>query len=136
MLNSCFCLLAFVFWHLMITQKDVEHIANLARIELSEAEKQKMEKELSGILDFFEQLNTVNTDGVLPMAGGTMLENPALDRGAFIPLFQEGVSFKGGVNRMREDTAVDIALEEKPAELLQAVPEKKDGWVKVKAVFN
>ena len=97
----------------MITQKDVQHIAELARIELTQEEKDKFEKELSGILDFFEQLNEVDTEGVLPMAGGTASEN-----------------------RMREDSAVDVALEGKSAELLQAIPEKKEGWVKVKAVFK
>lgn len=97
----------------MITQKDVEHIAHLARIELTDEEKTKFEKELSAVLEFVGKLNAVNTDGVEPMTGGTLLENV-----------------------MREDEQIDDTLEGKSASLLDAAPEKKEGWVRVKAVFQ
>ena len=45
----------------------VAKIAHLARIRLDEAELDSMTGELSGILDFVEQLAEVNTDGVEPM---------------------------------------------------------------------
>ena len=52
----------------MITIKDVEHVAKLARLELSEDEKQKFTKQLGDILKYVEQMNEVDTNGVKPMA--------------------------------------------------------------------
>ncbi len=46
----------------------VKHIATLARIRLAEAELEPLAGELSHILDWFEQLNEVDTTGVPPMA--------------------------------------------------------------------
>lgn len=51
----------------MITKKEVEHVAKLARLELSEEEKEKYTEQFSNILDYFNQLNEVNTEGVEPM---------------------------------------------------------------------
>jgi len=58
----------------MIEKKQVEHIAKLTRIELSEKEKEKFSKELSSILDYVGQLNKVNTAKVEPLAQITGLE--------------------------------------------------------------
>lgn len=96
-----------------ILRGEVEHIAHLARIELTEAEKIKFEKELSAILDFVEKLNEVDTANVEPMGGGTTRENV-----------------------MRPDEQVDKSLKGKAAELIEASPETKKGYVKVKAVFE
>jgi len=46
----------------MLTEKEIEHIAQLARIKLTEKEKEKMKNELSSILDYIEQLKKINTD--------------------------------------------------------------------------
>src|SRR5512137_1030445 len=48
----------------------VRRIASLARIRLEEAEVERMQTELNGILGWIEQLQAVPTDGVEPMAGG------------------------------------------------------------------
>lgn len=50
-----------------ITVKDVEYVAALAQLELSEEDKIRLTKELSDILDHVEQLNKLDTDGVEPM---------------------------------------------------------------------
>lgn len=97
----------------MISKKDVQHIAHLARIELTPHEEQKFEKELSAILEFVEKLNEVDTKNVEPLTGGTIL-----------------------TSRVRADEQTDTDLEGKSAELLEAVPEKNEKWVKVKAVFE
>lgn len=44
----------------MIDKKQIEHIAKLARIELTDEEKEKFTKELSLILDYIGQLNKVD----------------------------------------------------------------------------
>ena len=40
----------------MISKEEVEHIAKLARLELSDKETEKMQKDLSAILDYFNLL--------------------------------------------------------------------------------
>ncbi|MCD8024079.1 MAG: Asp-tRNA(Asn)/Glu-tRNA(Gln) amidotransferase subunit GatC [Candidatus Gastranaerophilales bacterium] len=51
----------------MIEIKDVEHVAKLARLELSDDEKVKFSKQLGDVLKYMEQLNEVDTTGVEPM---------------------------------------------------------------------
>lgn len=96
-----------------ISAQDVGHIANLARTELSKEDAQKFEVELSAILQFIDTLNTLDTSDVLPVRGGTLL-----------------------TNQMREDSRLDADLENKRDKLMDAVPEKKGEWVKVRAIFE
>jgi len=51
-----------------INIKDVEYVANLARLELSEEEKTQQLEKLNKILDYMEILNKVDTKGVQPLA--------------------------------------------------------------------
>ncbi|MFN3701216.1 MAG: Asp-tRNA(Asn)/Glu-tRNA(Gln) amidotransferase subunit GatC [Alphaproteobacteria bacterium] len=51
-----------------IDKQTVLKVANLARIEVSEAEAEKLAPELSKIIGFVEQLAEVNTDTVEPLA--------------------------------------------------------------------
>ena len=55
-----------------ITKQDVEHVAKLARLEITETEKEAFSQQLSGILTYVEKLNTLKTEGVEPTA--TVLE--------------------------------------------------------------
>ena len=57
----------------------VAHIASLARIRLAEAEVEPLADELSHILTWVEQLNEVNTSGVLPMASAAAASLPMRD---------------------------------------------------------
>ncbi len=52
---------------MQVDQATVRHIARLARIKISDDEARQLESELSGILDWVEQLGEVDTDGVEPM---------------------------------------------------------------------
>ena len=47
-----------------LTIKEVEHIAALARLELSEGEKQQYAEQLSDILDYAARLNELNTEHI------------------------------------------------------------------------
>ncbi len=51
-----------------ITKQEVEHVARLARLELSEQEKEKLTDQLSNILTYVEKLNELDTSGVEPTA--------------------------------------------------------------------
>ncbi len=52
----------------MITRQDVLHVARLARLELSEAEIERMIQDLGKILEYMVELNQVDTSGVAPTA--------------------------------------------------------------------
>ncbi|MCD6407834.1 Asp-tRNA(Asn)/Glu-tRNA(Gln) amidotransferase subunit GatC, partial [bacterium] len=47
-------------------REDVEYLGKLARIELSEEEKEKLENDLEKILEYISKLNEVNTENVPP----------------------------------------------------------------------
>ena len=97
----------------MITKEDVQHIAHLARIELTPEEEERFEHELSAILTFVEQLNEVGTAGVEPMTGGTHMEQV-----------------------VRKDAQLDTALEHRSPALIEAAPDKKERWIRVHSVFE
>lgn len=95
----------------MLTQEEVKHIATLARIGLKEEEVAQYQKELSSVLDFFRELETVNT-GVIG-----------------------SVDYSTGMHsHARQDRREDFAVSDREM-LLKNVPELKNGFVKVKSVF-
>lgn len=96
-----------------VSPQEVRQIATLARIDITEAEQDKFRKELSAILEFVKKLGEVDTEHVLPMTGGNVLENI-----------------------MRADKKADEDLEGKSAELIESLPGKKGRWAKVKGVFS
>lgn len=51
-----------------VTPEQVRHIANLARIAMSEEELERFVPELNNILGWVEQLGEVDTEGVEPLA--------------------------------------------------------------------
>ena len=51
-----------------ITEKLVEHVADLAQMQLDDAQKVLMCGELSKILGYIDALNTVDTAGVEPIS--------------------------------------------------------------------
>ncbi len=99
----------------MLTDKEIQHVAQLARIELKEKEREKFKKELSSVLDYVNQLNRVNTDGVTPLYQTTGLVNAFRSdepRGAFV---------------------MDDKLNEK---LVGQAPSKEERFIKVKTVLK
>ncbi len=49
-------------------QLDVDYVANLARIELTDEEKKKFSSQLGDVLEYFDKLNKVDVEGVEPTA--------------------------------------------------------------------
>jgi len=62
-----------------ISKKDVEHVAKLARLDLTEEEKEKFSRQLSNVLSYVDKLREVKTEGVSPTAQITGLENVSRD---------------------------------------------------------
>ncbi len=59
----------------MISKQDVEHVALLARLELSEEEKELYTQQLNKILDAAQALQELNTDDVPPTAHVLSIQN-------------------------------------------------------------
>ncbi|HEX3093360.1 MAG TPA: Asp-tRNA(Asn)/Glu-tRNA(Gln) amidotransferase subunit GatC [Candidatus Angelobacter sp.] len=51
-----------------VTEKDVAYVADLANLELTDQERQRMLKDLNSILDYIDRLNELDTSNVPPMA--------------------------------------------------------------------
>lgn len=71
-----------------ITRADVEYVAGLAQLTLDDATVDRLTGELGQILDYVDQLNELDTDGIEPMMHALDLTNvlredevkPSLDR--------------------------------------------------------
>jgi len=51
-----------------LTLQDVEHVAGLARLELTHEEKVRFQEQLSAILEYAERLNQLDTSEIPPTA--------------------------------------------------------------------
>ena len=58
-----------------ITKKDVEHVARLARLELSVEEAETFTGQMDAILAYVEKLNELDTEGVVPTSHAVPMEN-------------------------------------------------------------
>ncbi len=95
-----------------LSKQQIEHIAKLARLELSEKELKIYGEQLSGILNYIDQLKEVDVKGVEPTAQVTGLENV-----------------------FRNDKVLDWPEEENEIALKNA-PELEGGQLKVKRVIE
>ncbi len=84
-----------------LTREQVQHIARLARVGLTDADVAKFQHQLSQILDHFDLLKQIDTEGVPPTTHTLPLESvmaadeprPSLDRAEVLsnaPLEQDG----------------------------------------------
>jgi aspartyl-tRNA(Asn)/glutamyl-tRNA(Gln) amidotransferase subunit C len=63
----------------MISRQDVEHVARLSRLALSDAELERMREQLSGILAYIDTLRALDTTGVEPTSHAVPLLNVMRD---------------------------------------------------------
>lgn len=73
----------------MITKEDVEHISWLASIKIEDEEKDEFVEQFNSILEYFHQLDEVDTDGVEPTYRVVNLANIFREDVAFESLTQE-----------------------------------------------
>lgn len=94
-----------------LTKEQVEHISKLAKLDLSDEEIVRFQKQLSSILKYVELLNEVDTENVEPTAQTTGLKNV-----------------------VREDKpSEEQCLTQE--EVLSNAPQRQDGFIKTKAVL-
>lgn len=93
-----------------ISVEEVKHIANLARIRLTDKEVKKFQKQLADIINYFDLLNEIDTKGI-----------------------EETSQVTGIVNKLRKDEVRDF-LSKKHS--LQNVPGREDDLVKTFTPFS
>jgi len=91
-----------------IKKETIQHLAKLARLELTSHEEESLMDDLSKILSHFEELETLDTKNVPPLIG-THLKN----------VFRE-----------------DIANETNRGAGVDAFPESENGFLKIPPVFE
>lgn len=72
-----------------ISKKDVEHVAVLSRLHLSESEKENYTETLNSILEYMEILNRVDTNEIEPTAHVLPLKNISREDVMHEPLDRE-----------------------------------------------
>ena len=72
-----------------ITRDEVERVAALARLSLTDEEAQRMLKDLESILDYVETLGQLDTEGVEPTSHAIPLATPMRDDRAGPPIGPE-----------------------------------------------
>jgi aspartyl-tRNA(Asn)/glutamyl-tRNA(Gln) amidotransferase subunit C len=95
----------------MISKEKVKHIAKLARLALSEKEIEDYQKDLSKILEYIEKLKEVDVSGIEPVFHPLKIKN----------VMREDVEVKKEINQIKK--------------LIELMPEKKGGYLKVKKVL-
>jgi aspartyl-tRNA(Asn)/glutamyl-tRNA(Gln) amidotransferase subunit C len=58
-----------------ITVANVEHVARLARLELTTAEKELFAGQMDAILGYVEKLKELDTEGIVPTSHAVPMEN-------------------------------------------------------------
>lgn len=93
-----------------ITNETIEYVGILAKLELSEDEKEQAKEDMGRMLDYFDKLNELDTEGVEPMSHAFPVQN----------VFREDVVVNGDD---REN-------------MLANAPEKKEGTYMVPKTFD
>ena len=94
----------------IISDETIEYVGILAKLELSEEEKEQAKKDMANMLDYIDTLNELDTSGVEPMSH----------------VFQVN-------NVFREDV---VTNEDDREEILANAPEAKDGAFVVPKTFD
>ncbi len=93
-----------------IDKQTLEHLANLARLELDPKEEERLLGDLVKILNYFKELQELDTSNVAPLTGGGELKN----------IFRE--------DEERGNTNQKLGVEQ--------FPETQDGFLKIPPVFE
>ena len=94
-----------------ISKREVQHVAKLSRLKLSDEEKRSFQKDLSDILGYVETLGTLNTEDVPPMSHVLKINNV-----------------------WRED--IPAVREDKSSKMLSNAPESEGAYYKVPKILE
>lgn len=94
----------------MLSKEDIQRLASLSKLHLEEDKVEKYTQEIIGIIDFVEELQDVDTEGIDPTYHGNDL-----------------------INIYREDEPVQS---EYPQAMIANAPDHQDGFVKVPVIIE
>lgn len=94
-----------------ISLEEVEHVARLARLELSEADKERMRRELDRILSYIDKLRALDTEGVEPTSHAVPMTN-VMREDATRPSFPQDEMLANAPERSGEFFRVPKIIEE------------------------
>lgn len=94
----------------IISDETIEYVGILAKLELSEDEKEQAKKDMGRMLDYIDKLGELDTEGVEPMSHVFPVQNV-----------------------FREDVVTNADIRER---LLSNAPEQKDGMFAVPRTFE
>lgn len=94
----------------VISDETIEYVGILAKLSLSEEEKEAAKTDMANMLDYIDMLNELDTDGVEPMSHVFPVNN----------VFREDV----------------VTNENQREAMLSNAPERKDGCYKVPRTFD
>jgi aspartyl-tRNA(Asn)/glutamyl-tRNA(Gln) amidotransferase subunit C len=103
-----------------VSEKDVERVAELANLELASGEKVAMLRDLNSVLDYFAQLNELDTAAVPPMT-------------QVADLLMEGGEPKAAAQHLRPD---EIAPSLNRDRVLESAPDTDGIFFKVPKVIE
>ena len=58
-----------------LNEEHIEHLAMLAKLDVTQKEKKKYAEQISSILDYFDQIREIDTKGVEPLSSSVKLKN-------------------------------------------------------------
>jgi aspartyl-tRNA(Asn)/glutamyl-tRNA(Gln) amidotransferase subunit C len=97
---------------LSLSREQVQHLARLARVGLSEEDIGRFGEQLSEILDYFERLRQVDTEGVPPTAHTLPLHNVMREVDELGPCLDKEAVLANAPVRDGEYFRVKVILEE------------------------
>ncbi len=94
----------------IISDETIEYVGILAKLELSDEEKEQAKKDMGRMLDYIDKLNELDTEGIEPMSHVFPVDN----------VFREDVVTNGDDRE----------------QMLANAPQKKDGTYMVPKTFD
>lgn len=90
---------------------NIQHLKQLARIDLTPAEEETFGKQLSGVLEHFKALDSVKTDGIEPTSHAYPLEN-VWQEDVVKPGFSPDVALMNAPKKHGQEFSVPRVVEE------------------------
>jgi aspartyl-tRNA(Asn)/glutamyl-tRNA(Gln) amidotransferase subunit C len=97
---------------MLINKEKLKHLAELAKIDLSEEELEKFLEDLNNILNYVDEIKDLNLDQFEPMIGGVVQKL-----------------------ELREDE-VEIENDETKTLIIDQFPDKKENYLKISKIIK
>ncbi len=94
----------------MLSKEQVLHVAKLAKIELTEVEIEKFQKQLSAVIDYFDILKSVDTSHISPRTHTVELTNRFQEKGVGESTLERSDALKNAKEKTDKYFVTDAVL--------------------------